>query len=115
MRLLYRMLVVNKNEDLTLSKNIWFIKRIPIHIAKIMMDDKQKKINSLLRTLSFDDYDYFSDYELTTIVNEINELIKQGLLVKEEMQEIIDLIQFAIDNDKEIMFDPFKGSFGEIT
>ncbi|MBR6026776.1 MAG: hypothetical protein IK065_04175 [Neisseriaceae bacterium] len=90
------------------NDNSW--RAIPTHIYKIMMggDEYHDEIpNVLLSELWFWEENIFADDELPKLQEEINELIEKQLVTQDDMQEILKLLQFAIDNHRRVMFTPF--------
>ena len=73
---------------------------------KMMYDDEIDGV--LLSILSFCDQDVFEDDELIKIKSEINELIEKQILSQEEMRDVLKLIQFAIDDNRAVLFSPFN-------
>ena len=45
--------------------------------------------------------------DLLKVKEEINELIEKQSVTQEDMQEILKLLQFGIDNHRRVMFTPF--------
>ena len=102
-------LVISNEEDMlgyTSEKLIW--KEIPLHIYKnIMVDDDFDTSGILLSLLDLYSATFFSDDDRLKLKDEINELIEKQLVTQEEMQDVLKLIQFAIDNHRRVMITPF--------
>lgn len=82
-------------------------KNIPLHIYKIMMgDDEIPGVLLSLLDLCSETF-FFSDNDRLKVKEEINELIAKQLVTQEDMQEILKLLQFAIDNHRKVMITPF--------
>ncbi|WP_115217835.1 hypothetical protein [Suttonella indologenes] len=80
---------------------------IPLDVFKrIMYDDEIDDV--LLSQLSLVDQDEYSNDELSKIQKEINELIEKQLVTQKDMQELLNLLQFAIDNNRSVLFTPFN-------
>ena len=86
---------------------IW--REIPLYIYKNMMVDDDfdtsGRLLSLVELIS--ETFFFSDEDRLKLKDEINELIEKQLVTKEDMQDILKLLQFAIDNHRKMMITPF--------
>ena len=90
------------------TDNSW--RAIPLHIYKIMMGGNEHHFeipSILLSALSLCDEDIFAGDELLKVKEEINELIEKQLVTQGDMQEILKVLQFGIDNHRRVMFTPF--------
>lgn len=80
---------------------------IPFEVfKKIMYEDEIDGI-LLSRLTLIDQGDVFEKDELLKIQSEINELIKEQVVTQQEMQELLKLLQFAIDNKRAVFFTPW--------
>lgn len=90
------------------NDNSW--RPISTHIYKIMMGGNEYHDSIpgvLLSELWFWEEPIFAGDELLKVKEEINELIEKQLVTQDDMQEILKLLQFAIDNHRRVMFTPF--------
>ena len=104
--------VSNKEGGVEYGKSeglIW--REIPRDIFKALMggeEDHDSIPGVLLSELwFFDEGCIFSGDELLKVKEEINELIEKQLVTQEDMQEILKLLQFGIDNHRRVFFTSF--------
>mgnify|MGYP006916216055 CR=1 FL=1 len=76
-------------------------------IAKIIMGKSEMLPDKLLSWISFVDEDDFSGQQLLKIKEEINELIERQLVTRRDVQDLLQLLQFAFDNNRDVVFTPF--------
>ena len=91
------------------NDNSW--RPIPTHIYKIMMGGEEYHDSIpgvLLSELWLWDGSIFAGDELLKVKEEINELIEKQILSQEEMRDVLKLIQFAIDDNRAVLFSPFN-------
>ena len=86
-------------------------REIPHDIFKALMGGEEYHDSIpgvLLSELWFwDEGCIFSGDELFKVKEEINELIEKQSVTQEDMQEILKLLQFGIDNHHRVFFTPF--------
>ena len=90
------------------NDNSW--RPIPTHIYKIMMGGEEYHDSIpgvLLSELWLWDGSIFAGDELLKVKEEINELIEKQLVTQEDMQEILKVLQFGIDNHRRVAITPF--------
>ena len=80
---------------------------IPFEVFKKIMYENEIDGILLSRLTLIDQGDVFEKDELLKIQSEINELIKEQVVTQQEMQELLKLLQFAIDNKRAVFFTPW--------
>ena len=80
---------------------------IPMDLAKLFF-----KLNPntfpILSNLSFDDYDLFSDDQLTNLNDELNEFSSENNIFSEKIEEIKVKVIEAKESNMGVLFDPFR-------
>lgn len=80
---------------------------IPLELARLFF-----KLDStrypILSSLSFDDYDLFSDNQIAELDSEFREFLFDNLSYSEEIQEMRNMISDAYNSNMSILFDPFR-------
>jgi hypothetical protein len=80
---------------------------IPIDFAKFLFQQDSVKFPSL-SSLSFDDYDLFSDAQIESIVQELLDVARVNPQYSEHINAMMNVISMAQYLGKDILFDPFR-------
>jgi len=80
---------------------------IPIELAKLFFQLDSAKFPSL-SSLSFDDYDLFSDAQFESLIQELLDVASTSPLSSEPIKAMLNVISKAQSLGKSILFDPFR-------
>jgi len=80
---------------------------VPVDLAKYLFELDSTKF-PLLSGLSFDDYDLFSDVELTALVEELRRVEESKPAFVGIIETMVSAIALAKSMGKAILFDPFQ-------
>lgn len=80
---------------------------IPINLAESFFQLDSTKFPSL-SSLSFDDYDFFSDDQIEMLVRELLDFARTNPLSSEHINAMLKMISKAQSLGKSILFDPFR-------
>lgn len=81
---------------------------IPLNLARIFFS-LDKNTFPLLSSLSLDDFDLFSDEQLDQLIDELMRMIGMYNSHQQEIDNLIDALKKAKNNQKKVLFDPFRG------
>lgn len=80
---------------------------IPMDLAKFFFHLDSAKFPNL-SSLSFDDYDLFSDAQLESLVHELLGVVNLAPSFSEHINSMVKMISEARSLGKSILFDPFR-------
>ncbi|MDO5693743.1 MAG: hypothetical protein Q4G70_14920 [Pseudomonadota bacterium] len=104
---MYSFLIWNKNIAAKGIDGAMNIYNIPLELAKLFFKLDATKF-PILSSLSFDDYDLFSDTQLDSLNFELENFSPGKDLFPEDIKKMMEMIIVAKDLKMSVLFDPFR-------
>jgi hypothetical protein len=104
---MYYLIIWDKNLGAPIQGEILSKLEVPLDLANIFFQMDSAKF-PILCSLSFDDYDLFSDKQLESLIHELLGVASIHPSYSEPIGAMLKLISMAQSSGKAILFDPFR-------